>query len=103
MTYLYPHFGPSSATDIVLHRVAFHDVIAQKLHHVRRRQHPPVVEKGGGGVPLPVGEESAHPLPHVARHDGVECAIEKLEVTRVHVVVTDLANGNGVIEGKVRL
>ena len=33
-THTHPHLSPSSATDIVLYRVAFHDVIAQKLHHV---------------------------------------------------------------------
>ena len=54
-------------------------------------------------MPLPVGEETAHPLAHVARHDGVQRAIEKLEVTRVHVVVADLANANGTIEGIMSL
>ena len=49
-------------------------------------------------MPLAVGEEPAHPLPHVARHDGVQRTIEKLEVAGVHVVVTDLANTNDIIE-----
>ena len=78
------------SADVVLGGVAFQNLVLEELHEIARREHVAVVEEARRGMPLPIGKEPAHPLPHIPRDNGVQGSVEELEMARVDVVVVDV-------------